>query len=241
MDRKAIKQRAKDSFRMRYWPVIGIELLAGVLVGSSGFSFRFNGSNSGNSDWKQFFNDVPFAKEITATAVIIGILLALAGMAYMFLFGNVVRVGISGVRLSVYRQQEFRVVDLFKGLKQYGRIVGTMALETLFITLGFFCFIVPGIIVALGLFEVPYLLADDPSLSGMDAIRRSWEDMKGNKGKLFVLGLSFFGWIMLTILTCGVLAVFYTGPYMAVSEAGFYHELQEQKAKEASAVEAAQA
>ncbi|MBQ1632369.1 MAG: DUF975 family protein [Clostridia bacterium] len=84
---------------------------------------------------------------------------------------------------------------------------------------------IPGIIVSLGLFEVPYLLADDPSLSGMEAIRRSWEDMKGHKGELFGLILSFIGWWLLTILTCGILAVFYTGPYMGLSEAGFYHEL----------------
>ena len=70
----------------------------------------------------------------------------------------------------------------------------------------------------------------------MEAIRRSWADMKGNKGKLFGLHMSFFGWFMLTILTCGVLAVFYVGPYIALSEAGFYHELQQQRAAEQTSI-----
>ena len=114
---------------------------------------------------------------------------------------------------------------LFSGLKAYKKNVGTMALETLFITLGFMCFIVPGIIVALGLFEVPYILAEKQEVSGMEAIRRSWENMKGHKGELFVLGLSFIGWLLLTMLTFGVLAIFWTGPYMALAEAGFYREM----------------
>lgn len=100
-----------------------------------------------------------------------------------------------------------------------------MALYSLFVTLSTILFIIPGIIVAYGLYEVPFLLAEDPSLSGMDAIRRSWNDMKGHKGELFGLELSFIGWILLTILTFGILAIFYTGPYMALAEAGYFHEM----------------
>ena len=229
MDRKQIKQNAKAAFRMRYWPMVGIELLAGILAGGTGsapsFTYRFNSSDM--SDIKQLFSDVPYMKEIAAAVTVIAIMLSIVGMAYIFLFGNAVRVGISGIRLSTYRGQSFRFTDLFSGLKRYGRVIGTMALQTLFIALGFLCFIVPGIIVAYGLFEVPYLLADDPTLSGMAAISRSWADMKGYKWKLFVLNLSFFGWGLLSVLTLGILAIFFVGPYAAVSEAGFYHERQQ--------------
>ena len=225
MNRSIIKQRAKEALRFRYWPIVGMELIAGVLMGgSSGISFSYRFNTSGNSDWKQVFQNTPYGKEILSAFLVIGILAAVASMLYMFLFGNAIRVGISSVRLSAYRRQSFRFSDLFSGLKHYGRVIGAMALMTLFVTLGFCCFIVPGIIVACGLFEVPYLLAEDPSLTGMAVIRRSWEDMRGYKGKLFGLELSFFGWFILSALTFGILANFYVGPYVALSEAGFYHE-----------------
>lgn len=222
MTRQMIKQNAKDALHFRYWPIIGVELIAGALMGGvSGFSGGVSGSSS---QMKEFMEDPQFR---TIMLVILGIAAAVSvvGILYTLLFGNVIQVGISGIRLRAYRKEPFRIVELFSGLKQYKRIVGTMALYTLFVTLGFICFFVPGIIVALGLFEVPYMLAENPEISGMEAIRRSWENMKGRKGELFVLQLSFIGWILLTMLTFGVLAIFYTGPYMALAEAGFYREM----------------
>ncbi len=226
MTRQMVKQNAKEALRFRYWLIVAVELIAGALLGGvSGFS----GGISGNSmNFKEAANDPESAK------VLVGILAAIAGVTlvvsvigllYTILFGNVIKVGLSGVRLKAYRRENFRIVDLFSGLKAYKKNVGTMALYTLFVTLGFMCFFVPGIIVGLGLYEVPYMLAENPDISGMEAIRRSWENMKGHKGELFVLELSFIGWLLLTILTFGVLAIFWTGPYMALAEAGFYREM----------------
>lgn len=233
MNRKQIKQNAKEALRFRYWPIIGIELIAGALMGGAG---GFSGGVGGNSiNFKETANDPETAKVFAGIlAVIAGVTLiaSVVGLLYSFLFGNAIKVGISGIRLRAYRKEQFRVVDLFSGLKPYKKNIGTMALQTLFILLGFMCFFVPGIIVALGLYEVPYMLAENRELSGMEAIRKSWENMKRHKGELFVLELSFIGWILLTILTCGVLAIFYTGPYMALAEAGFYREMHPVEAQE---------
>jgi uncharacterized membrane protein len=221
-----IKQNAKEALRFRYWMILAVELIAGALMGGvSGFS----GGVSGNSmNFKEAANDPESAKVLAGIlAAIAGVTLVVSviGLLYTILFGNVIKVGLSGVRLKAYRKEHFKIVDLFSGLKAYKKNVGTMALYTLFVTLGFMCFFVPGIIVGLGLYEVPYMLAEDPNISGMEAIRRSWENMKGHKGELFVLELSFIGWLLLTILTFGVLAIFWTGPYMALAEAGFYREM----------------
>ena len=218
-----VKQKARDALRFRYWPIVGIGLLAGVLCGGVSFSFSYN--QSGMDRFREMIGNDELFRRIMGLVIGVAIAASVVSLLYSFLVGNVIRVGNAKILLSAYRRESFRVVDLFMGFKQYGRLVGTMALYTLFVMLGTIFFIIPGIIVALGLYEVPYLLAEDPSLSGMDAIRRSWEDMKGHKGELFGLGMSFFGWIMLTILTFGVLGIFYTGPYMALAEAGYYHEL----------------
>ena len=223
MSRQMIKENAKNALRFRYWMIVAVELIAGALMGGvSGYSGSVSSNNS--SKMKEFMENPQFRALALA---IVGIMVAvgIVGILYSFLFGNVIKVGISGIRLKAYRKESFRIVDLFAPLKRYGKIIGPMALQTLFITLGFICFFVPGIIVALGLYEVPYLLAENKELGAMEAIRRSWEDMKGHKGELFMLHLSFLGWVLLTILTLGVLAFFYTGPYMSLAEAGFYREM----------------
>lgn len=235
MTRQMIKQNAKEALRFRYWLIVAVELIAGALLGGvSGFSGGISGSGS---ELKDLAKDPEFGKAFLAImAVVAGIvaIVGVVGILYTLLFGNVIKVGLSGIRLKAYKKERFGIVELFSGLKAYKKNVGTMALYSLFVTLGFMCFFVPGIIVGLGLYEVPYMLAENPDISGMEAIRRSWENMKGHKDELFVLELSFIGWLLLTILTFGVLAIFWTGPYMALAEAGFYREMHPEPVVEAT-------
>lgn len=109
---------------------------------------------------------------------------------------------------------------------KYWNNVFTMFVRSLFDALGFLCFIIPGIVVSYGLDMVPYILADNPGIGIMDAIKASWEMMKGYKWKLFVFDLSFIGWIILDILTLGILGIFYVNPYIGSSHAAFYEALK---------------
>jgi len=67
---------------------------------------------------------------------------------------------------------------------------------------GFFCLllIVPGVIVSLAYSMADYLLIENPEMGPIEALRESRRRMKGNKGRLFGLGLSFFGWIALNVI-----------------------------------------
>ena len=84
--------------------------------------------------------------------------------------------------------------------------------------------LIPTIIIGLGLSQTSYVVSEE-GLSGMAAVRRSWELMRGHKGELFVFGLSFLGWSILSAMTEGMVGVFYVGPYMSISYAGYYREL----------------
>lgn len=86
--------------------------------------------------------------------------------------------------------------------------------------------IVPGIILACGLSMVPYILKDNPYMSAYDALKRSWQMTKGHKKEVFLLLLSFIGWLLLVILTLGVAAIWMM-PYMMTSHAALYKELKE--------------
>lgn len=66
----------------------------------------------------------------------------------------------------------------------------------------------------------------DTNLSYDDAIERSMELMDGHKGELFLLDLSFIGWAILSILSCGIGFLWLT-PYMETAHAHFYEHLKE--------------
>lgn len=72
---------------------------------------------------------------------------------------------------------------------------------------------------------VPYLLSDDPTLSGCAAIDRSRTLMNGHKFHTFLLDFSFIGWFFLSILTCGILFIFYVNPYFRSTQAALYRAL----------------
>lgn len=78
---------------------------------------------------------------------------------------------------------------------------------------------------------VPYLLRDYPELTWREVLRTSREMMDGHKWDYFCLQLSFIGWIVLSILTCG-LGLLLLMPYMSVAEAAFYDDLKEETIEE---------
>lgn len=68
----------------------------------------------------------------------------------------------------------------------------------------------------------PYIVAERPGISGREALRLSCEMTRGRIWELvFALGISFFGWILLGVVTFGV-ALIYALPYMRGVEAAYY-------------------
>ena len=72
---------------------------------------------------------------------------------------------------------------------------------------------------------VPYLLHDYPELSPREAMKISREMMRGQKWNLFVLDLTFIGWILLALCTAGV-GMLFVQPYMLTARAAFYDDLK---------------
>ena len=136
-------------------------------------------------------------------------------------------VGYASFCLRIYRGQQGDIGDMLgAGFKDYGRSLGGILWMELFICLWTLLFIVPGIIKALAYFATPYILADTQRVSATDALKLSMRMTKGHKGKIFVMGLSFIGWMLLSGITCGLVGLLYAGPYMNTSFAGMYEELK---------------
>ena len=73
---------------------------------------------------------------------------------------------------------------------------------------------------------IPYLLIDKPEFTVKECFAMTKKMTKGNKWSLFVLDLSFIGWILLSCLTLFILAIFYVSPYMNLAKAGAYDYLK---------------
>lgn len=86
-------------------------------------------------------------------------------------------------------------------------------------------FFIPGIVMAFAYAMTPYILEDNPELSAWDASTKSRELMKGHKFDLFYLYLSFLGWGILAVLTCGI-GFIWLIPYMQLAEVSFYNDIK---------------
>ena len=125
--------------------------------------------------------------------------------------------------LNLIRKEDINYERLIDGYKDFAR---TFLLEFLYVIammIGFCLFIIPGIILSVGLVMAPYILKDDPEISAMDALKKSWELTNGHKMKLFWLGFSFIGWAFLSLLTLGI-GFFFLAPYIDTTFAHYYEE-----------------
>ncbi len=104
----------------------------------------------------------------------------------------------------------------------YMNVVLTMFLMNLFTFLWTLLFIIPGIIKGYEYRMIPYILAENPDMEYKEAFRISKELMNGNKWNAFVLDLSFLGWNILSVFTCGLLGIFYVNPYIQITNAELY-------------------
>lgn len=130
--------------------------------------------------------------------------------------------------LSISRKENVSVSKLFVGFKnnQYFRVLGTMLLQTLYIILWAVLFIIPAFIKGIAYSQTLYVLRDNPEFSPNQAIKKSQELMKGHKWEYFVLMLSFIGWGLLALITCGI-GFLWLVPYMQTTYALFYQKLIE--------------
>lgn len=111
------------------------------------------------------------------------------------------------------------------GIKTLVRSFLLMILICIFVYLWALLLIIPGIIAALRYSMAFYILADDDNIKPIDAIRISKKMMYGHKWRLFKLGLSFIGWILLCAVTCGIGFIF-LAPYMTAAHSNFYEYLR---------------
>ena len=131
--------------------------------------------------------------------------------------------------LNLIRNEDISYGRLFDGYKDFLRIFLAEFLTNLAIGIGLCLLIVPGIILGAGLLMTDFILKDDPEISAIDAMKKSWQMTKGHKADLVWLFLSFLGWIILAGLTLciGMLLLY---PYMQSALDHVYEDLKAEQA-----------
>lgn len=150
-------------------------------------------------------------------------LIYIGGFAALFLTGAFA-LGLAIMALAAARKQEVRAAQLFDGFKNYGSSLALYLLIAIFTALWTLLFIIPGIVKAYSYSMSWYILADTPQMGANAARKRSMELMRGNKWRLFCLHCSFIGWLLLCILTLGILTL-WIAPYLQTAQAEFYRDL----------------
>lgn len=186
-------------------------LLGGLITGSSG---------SIDIDTELLYELPPFVLRILTVYFSIAGILGIV----QFIIGGTIQLGYAQYLLKQHDKQDFQLNDLFSQFGRFGQGFAQSFLRGLFIALWSLLFIIPGIIKSLSYFMTPFIMADNPDMSAKEAIDASKELMNGHKGELFWLGLTFFGWNLLCVLTLGIGTLF-LDPYMNASYAAFYRSI----------------
>lgn len=147
--------------------------------------------------------------------------------------------------IKLKRNEEVKAFDFlslgFSNFKRSWVISLRVVLKTIvpFIVMVVSIMLSTGALVGLILFQVSYIWMmlkilyyslttfiayDNPNMTSSEVVNESRRMMEGNRWKIFVLSLSFIGWIILTVCTFGI-GYFWLLPYMQVASICFYESL----------------
>lgn len=144
-----------------------------------------------------------------------------------FLLGPGIQLGYIRYNKDFLSNKSPDVTDIFSKLKVSGKAFLLRVTTALIILVWSLLFIVPGMIVAYLYALAPFILEENPDISVREALRRSKEMMSGNKWNLVRLQLSFIVWIIIGILSRGILFIWIL-PYYNLTLTSFYLHIADQ-------------
>lgn len=250
-ERQKLKAEAKISFQKNYWRCVLISLL--LFLGGGSFlhpaaaassgggaeekvSYRYEIEDITPKDLQLFLEENDIGEEYLLNAEHVAVFAAVIMVVGLFIFvfavllsvfiGNPLEVGCKRFYVKNLEGQAQVKEAAFGFDRGYRNIVKILFYRDLYTLLWSLLFLVPGIVKSYEYLMVPYLLADNPDMTGEEAFRESKRMMDGNKWRTFVMHLSFLGWEILSLFTFGFLHILYVQPYVDATNAGLYRNLR---------------
>ena len=141
-----------------------------------------------------------------------------------FVAGGTVQLGYTQYLLKQHNKAAFDIKDLFSEFHRFSQGFLQSFLRELYVFLWCLLFIIPGLVKIYSYAMTPFIMAENPDMTANEAITASRELMDGHKGELFCLELTFFGWMLLNVLTLG-LGSLALNPYINATRAAFYKDI----------------
>lgn len=130
--------------------------------------------------------------------------------------------------MAIARGGETEIGRIFNGFKgeKLSKSLVLYLLESIYILLWSLLLIIPGIIKAYSYSMAFYIMNDHPEYTAKQCLEESRRMMDGHKLDLFLLQLSFIGWIIVGALTFGI-GMLWVEPYMQTATACFYDQIKQ--------------
>lgn len=168
---------------------------------------------------------------------------------FRFVVGGAATLGYAKYHLNLHDKQPANVRDVHSCFDRLGAAFVMSFLRNIFVFLWSLLLLIPGIVKSISYAMAPYILLENPNMTGLEAITASKTMMDGEKWDYFVLDFSFIGWSLLAsvpslvsavlfemgkwsawpIILLGALASFaaslLVGAYKSAAQAAFYRDL----------------
>lgn len=210
-----IRRVARENLQGNYWQSVTVAFVAaifGALITSSNISIDVDAEHLQRIP--EFFKKV---------LILVGSAAGTLSLVQLIL-GGTVQLGYAKYLLNQHNHASLDIKDLFSQFDRFKHGFLQLFLRSLYTILWTLLFIIPGIIKSLSYSMTPFIMAENPDMTAKEAIEASKQLMDGHKGELFVLGLTFFGWDLLCLLTLGI-GTFFLNPYVNAAYAAFYKDL----------------
>ncbi len=220
-----LKSNARIVFRRNYWSCVVVAFLLSLFV-SSGVAYGASETSSGSMDYQTAGDLEPIMQAISDNiSVILPVVLAVLAVSFLFwiLVSTVLEVG--GCRFFILNRTErpkIRTMFSMFGCGHYGHVISVMVMRDIFLSLWTLLFIIPGIVKSYEYKMVPYILAENPGMKRSEVFAISKRMMQGQKWNAFILDVSFIGWGILSVITCGLVGIFWYYPYQYATYAELY-------------------
>ena len=251
--RKMLKDQAKEALRRNYWKIVLVSLILMVINGGMPSASAGGSNNNGNRSRNESFEDlsdvslntaarsaqtaekvarsfvdnidpVVAAAYMTVFVIVLVVFWIVIGLLDIFLL-NPLQVGVQRFMvISVDDRANISEIT-YAFDPHYKNVVRTVFEKELRIVLWSFLFIIPGIYKKYQYYMVNYILSERPDMPYKEALDLSRQMMDGEKWNTFVLEFSFILWSFLSVMTCGIVGIFYVRPYRELTKAALYRAL----------------
>lgn len=210
--RAEVKKLGNEQIKQQYFSYVLASFLLLLLGGSASV-----GLNS------EQFTDSAFWNTFIVVVALLGFSTSL--LIDIFVYGPL-EVGVRRFYLTgMYGHAPISLIGSGFQKEYYKKTILAVFLPKLYVALWSLLLLVPGIVKYYEYQFVSWIVAEHPGISPKEAMRMSSQMTKGHKWELFVLDLSFIGWLVVGAMCCGIGTIFVM-PYVDATFTQVYSRLK---------------